>query len=175
MLPERAQSLYERFERDKIPLLLAGGWAVSYHGYHRFTRDVDWVCSRTNEAAAKELMRSLGFEEVFDSMATRFQLPGDQIFPPIDLLWVSAETFSKMASTGERTGLHGDIPVIELETLIAMKLHALKDNENRHGKDLLDIRELLSKNPLAISDEKLRELCDKFAGPRGYKLIRNIQ
>lgn len=173
MLPEHAQSLFERFERDKIPLLLAGGWAVSHHGHHRFTRDVDWVCSRTNEVAAKELMHALGFEEIFDSMATRFQLPEDQFFAPIDLLWVSDETFGKMASTTERTGLHGDIPVIDLETLIAMKLHALKDNDSRNGKDLLDIRELLSKNPLAISDGKFRELCEKFSGPHGYDLVRH--
>lgn len=175
MLPEHAQSLYERFERDGIPLLLAGGWAVSYHGYDRYTRDVDWICSRVNETAAKDLLRSLGFEEVFDSMATRFQSPHNLVFPPIDLLWVSEETFEKMASTGQRTGLHGDIPVIEFETLIAMKLHAVKDNESRHGKDLLDIRELLSKNPRAISDERLRDLCEKFAGPDGYNLIRNIR
>ena len=175
MLPEHAQSLYERFERDGIPLLLAGGWAVAHHGYRRFTRDVDWICSRADEARAKQLLRNLGFTETFDSMATRYQRPDDIAFPPIDLLWVDPGTFAKMAVTDERTGLHGDIPVIALETLIAMKLHAVKDNESRHGKDLLDIRELLAHNPGVVPEERLRELCGKFAGPEGYNLVRNIR
>ena len=174
MLPEFAQSLYERFDREGIPLLLAGGWAVGHHGYPRYTRDVDWICSRDDEQRAKALMRSLGFIEVFDSMATRFQMAKDPAFTPMDLLWVSAETFGKMASTGQRTGLHGDIPVIELEVLVSMKLHAVNDNEARHGKDLLDIRELLALNPRAISEERLRELCEEFIGPHGYDLVRKI-
>ncbi|MCX6879023.1 MAG: hypothetical protein NTW21_35225 [Verrucomicrobia bacterium] len=41
--PDFAQSLYQRFDREGIPLLLAGGWAVSFHGYSRYTRDVDWI------------------------------------------------------------------------------------------------------------------------------------
>lgn len=35
MIPGFAQSLYDRFEREGIPLLLAGGWAVCHHGYVR--------------------------------------------------------------------------------------------------------------------------------------------
>ena len=47
MLPEFAHSLYQSFEREGIPLLLAGGWAVCHHGYTRLTLDVDWVCPRS--------------------------------------------------------------------------------------------------------------------------------
>lgn len=41
MLPEFAHSLYQSFEREGIPLLLAGGWAVCHHGYTRYTNDID--------------------------------------------------------------------------------------------------------------------------------------
>lgn len=174
MLPEFAQSLYERFDREGIPLLLAGGWAVCHHGYTRYTKDVDWICSRANETKAKSLMASLGFSEAFDAMATRFQLTHNPGFIPFDLLWVDSQTFVKMAATDQRTGLHGDIPVIGLESLLAMKLYAVKDNETRHGKDLLDIRELLALNSHVFSEQKLRELCEKFAGPHGYDLVRRI-
>ena len=172
MLPEYAQSLYERFEQEGIPLLLAGGWAVSHHGYGRFTRDIDWVCSRSNEARALALMESLGFSITIESMATRFQLKDILSFPPIDLLWVSPETFQKMAATAQKTGLRKDISVVDLEALLAMKLHAVKDNDERHGKELLDIRELLDRNKGAISEERLQELCEKFAGPAAYDLVR---
>ncbi len=174
MLPDFAHSLYQRFERDGIPLLLAGGWAVCHHGYSRFTRDVDWICSRADEGRALTLMASLGFRTAFESMATRFQLINRPEFPPIDLLWVSPETFAKMAMTDQRTGLHGNIPVIDLESLLAMKLHALKDQDEREGKDLLDIRLLLKENAHAITEPRLHALCERFAGPHAYAMIRQI-
>ena len=172
MLPEFAHSLHQRFEREGIPLLLAGGWAVCHHGYSRFTRDVDWICSRADEARALALMDSLGFGVAYQSMATRFQLINHPEFPPVDLLWVCPETFAKMATTDQRTGPHNDIPVIDLEALLAMKLHALKDQEERDGRDLLDIRLLLKQNARAITESHLRELCERFAGPDAYALIR---
>ena len=174
MIPEFAHSLYQRFEREGIPLLLAGGWAVCHHGYSRFTRDVDWVCSRANESRAIALMESLGFEIAFQAMARRFQLKRDPSYPPVDLLWVSPETFSKMAISHERAGNHRDMPVIDLRTLLAMKLNALKDRDQRQDKDLLDIRFLLKGNSDALSDDELRKLCEKFAGPDAYNLIRMI-
>lgn len=117
-------------------------------------------------------MESLGFGIAFQSMATRFQLIKHPETPPVDLLWVSPETFSKMATTNQRTGPHDDIPVIDLESLLAMKLHALKDQEERGGRDLLDIRLLLRVNAHAITEVRLRELCERFAGPDAYALIR---
>jgi hypothetical protein len=79
-----------------------------------------------------------------------------------------------MATTNQRTGPHDDIPVIDLESLLAMKLHALKDQEDRGGRDLLDIRLLLKENAHAITELRLRELCERFAGPDAYVLIRHL-
>jgi hypothetical protein len=65
-----------------------------------------------------------------------------------------------MATTGQKTGRHDEIPVIDFEALPAMKLHALKDDKDRKGKDILDIRFLLTENPNAINEEHLRALCE---------------
>jgi Nucleotidyl transferase AbiEii toxin, Type IV TA system len=175
MLPEFAHSLHERFAREGIPLLLAGGWAVCHHGYSRLTNDVDWICSRADETRAIELMKSLGFTIAFEAMATRFQRVNPLEMMPIDLLWVSPETFTRMAATDQKTGIHEDIPVIDLESLLAMKLHALKDRVVRKDRDLLDIRFLLDENAGTFSETQLRELCQKYAGPGAYDLIHNIQ
>lgn len=172
MLPEFAHSLYQAFEREGIPLLLAGGWAVCHHGYTRYTNDIDWICSRADETRALNLMHSLGFEIVFETMATRFHHKKHFDLLPVDLLWVSAETFSKMATTDQRTGKHAEMPVIDFESLLAMKLFALKDDKERDGKDLLDIRLLLKENNRAITEEHLREICERFAGPDAYNLVR---
>jgi hypothetical protein len=169
MIPDHAQTLYSSFEREGIRLLLAGGWAVCFHGYARFTRDVDWVCSRENERKAGELMARLGLSKFTDGMASRFVMVKDPSFPPVDLIWVDDETFGKMAASENRTGRHGDIPVIDFESLLAMKLHALKDDAHRQGRDMLDIRSLLKYSPTRISEERLRELCLRFAGPGVYE------
>jgi hypothetical protein len=66
MLPEFAHSLHERFVREGIPLLLAGGWAVCHHGYSRLTSDVDWICSRADETRAIEWPRKFFSVKVAD-------------------------------------------------------------------------------------------------------------
>lgn len=46
-LPEFAYSLFQHFAEEGIPLVLAGGWAVCFHGYSRTTLDLDYICART--------------------------------------------------------------------------------------------------------------------------------
>jgi predicted nucleotidyltransferase component of viral defense system len=169
MIPDFAQTLYSRFEQEGVTLLLAGGWAVNFHGYSRFTRDVDWICSRANERKACDLMESLGLTKTAEGMASRFVMSKDPSLPPVDLIWVDEVTFEKMAATENRTGRHGDIPVIGFESLLAMKLHALKDDKHRQGRDVLDIRSLLEYSPTRISEERVKELCLRYAGPGVYE------
>lgn len=171
MFPELGRSLYDRFEEAEIPLLLAGGWAVGHYGHSRYTRDIDWVCPREYEHRAKEVMANLGFVIEFESMATRFRLPRDPSVVPIDLIWVDSTSFEKMGRTRERTTERKDIPVVDFEALLAMKINALKDSETRDHRDLLDLRKLLRYNDGAISEKQLQDLCLKYGGPNAYSLI----
>lgn len=174
LLPDFANSLYERFDRGGIPLLLAGGWAVCYHGYSRMTLDIDWVCMRSREAAAIALMDLLGFDKTTEGMASRFKRRGDPGFPYIDLIWVDDSTFAKMAAPDSDAREKPHVPVINFRALLAMKLHALKDDEVRRSKDLLDLRYLLSDSPIEISDEEFRTMCERFAGPDAYDKVKRI-
>ncbi len=45
--------------------------------------------------------------------------------------------------------------------------------ENREN-DLLDIRLLLQENKNAVTERKLRELCETYAAPGAYELIRPV-
>lgn len=42
-LKDFAKVMFERFEEEGIPLLLAGGWEVTSHGFPRNTIDLDRV------------------------------------------------------------------------------------------------------------------------------------
>lgn len=173
MLPGFAHSLYQSFEREGIPLLLAGGWAVCYHGYTRLTLDIDWVSPRSKEIEAITLMDRLGFDKTTDGLASRFKLRGEPGFPYIDLIWVDDVTFSRMADEDSSETGKQAVPVINFRALLAMKLFALKDNDTRQGKDLLDIRLLLHYGHLKISDEEFKALCERHAGPGSYEKIKS--
>lgn len=173
-LPEFAYSLHSKFEREDIPLLLAGGWAVCFHGYSRVTLDIDWICSRSRSGAALRIMESLGFVQLSDGMASRFRHANDPSIPFTDLIWVDEGTFDTMWETADTSPPPLVVPMLGLRALLAMKLFALKDGKARGHKDLLDIRSLLEYSPTKIGDDDLRQMCERYAGPNAYDLIKNI-
>jgi len=173
MLPEFAKSLYERFEREGIPLLLAGGWAVCHHGYSRLTLDVDWVCPRSREADAIALMGRLHFDKCTEGMASSFKNRKYTAFPFVDLIWVDDATFGKMAEPDQDAKEKPRVPVINFQALLAMKLYALKDGESRDHKDLLDIRSLLRYGHTHIPEEEFKSLCERYAELGAYEKIRS--
>lgn len=171
MLPEFAKSLYFRFHEAEIPLLLAGGWAVCHHGYSRLTLDVDWICQRSNQDRAALLMKKLGFRKSSDGMASRFKHQTELAYPFIDLIWVDDDSFSKM-SQPDPSDSGEEVAVVNFRALLAMKLFALKDDHIRHGKDLLDIRNLLAYRPGEISDQELQAMCERYATLSFYQKIK---
>ncbi len=160
-----AKSLFKRFEEENIPLLLAGGWAVTSYGFSRNTIDIDWVCSRNREDDAVGLMTKLGFQAVSAGMATRFQYARDLACPAVDMIWVNNESFEQMCGAIDPTL---GVRVITFEGLIAMKLYALKDDKLRKGKDLRDLQELLERNHGKITEADLRSMCAKYACPEVF-------
>lgn len=172
MLPDFAQSLFQSFDRAGIPLLLAGGWAVCYHGYTRLTLDVDWVCPRSRETDAVALMDQLHFTKCTGGMASRFKSRRNSVFPYIDLIWVDDSSFAIMAEPDSSETPTPEVPVINFRALLAMKLFALKDDHARDHKDLLDIRFLLKYGHHRISDEEFKTLCERYAGPDAYAKVK---
>jgi hypothetical protein len=173
MIPDFAQTLYDRFEREGIPLLLAGGWAVCHHGYSRTTFDVDWVCPRSQKSAAASIMEELGFSKLSEGMASRFKNRKHPALPYIDLIWVDDVSFAKMAVPDSVGAAMTGVPAINFRSLLAMKLFALKNDEEREHKDLLDIRFLLKYGHTRISDEEFRAMCERYAGLGAYEKIKS--
>ena len=172
MLPDSIASLHNLLKSRGIDVLLAGGWAVNEHGFARETRDIDWIARQDQKDLAQEFLKSAGFRIGSDSnLVTRF-LPQIPTIPTIDLLWVDSDTFEQLNVGKTLGGRLGTIPVLSFNNLIALKVYALKDNEDRDGRDLMDIRRLLRANPGLLSEELLRSLCDRYGPPGAYDLIK---
>jgi len=54
-----------------------------------------------------------------------------------------------------------------------MKLFALKNDEEREHKDLLDIRFLLTYGHTQIPDDEFQAMCERDAGPGAYDKIKS--
>ena len=94
---------------------------------------------------------------------------GSPDLPEIDLLLVDRATFEKL-QTGSiplQRGAH-QFRVPGLPQLIALKLHAIRNEPRREARDLSDIAELLRLNSGLISKADLGGLCQQF-GPPGIE------
>ena len=59
-----------------------------------------------------------------------------------------------------------------LQHLIAMKLHAIRQNPTqREPKDLQDIFELIAENGVNVQEKSFRELCLKYGTQELYQKI----
>ncbi len=60
-LREELSRLVELFEREGVDYALCGGLAVAFHGYPRFTKDIDLLVQRGDVERITELVRRLDF------------------------------------------------------------------------------------------------------------------
>jgi len=143
-LPPDFKEFVQSLNDKKVKYLLVGGYAVAYHGYTRFTKDIDfWIWAESKNV-------ELVLDALKDFSGTNFGytkddfLKKDIIFqigmPPnrIDLITsIDGITFEEAFPKKIITEIDGvEIAIIDLESL--------KKNKKSSGrtKDLLDFEEL---------------------------------
>ncbi len=163
----------DEFERASIRYLLVGGHAVNQYAESRHTVDIDVAIHEADLPRVLPLMKRHGYEDIENmSSFTRLRHESRRL-PDIDLMLLDEETFSKLlaeAATVKFTGRSLLVPA--MMHLIAMKLHALKNNPRRENKDLLDIVSMCEQNDVDVEDEGFRATCIKFGGVDGYEKVR---
>lgn len=134
-----------RLNELNIPYAVVGGMALFYHGFRRFTEDVDLLVTKADLKLIHEKLVGLGYYPPFANskhlrdaqtgvkveFLTTGDFPGDGKPKPVsfpDPRDVSIEA--------------NDIKYIDLPTLINMKLASGMSNVNR-SKDLGDVVELI--------------------------------
>jgi hypothetical protein len=129
---------------EKTEFVLIGGYAVAYHGYPRFTGDMDILVSRSPENAAKVLkvLGRFGFGSLAITNAD-LETEGNVVqlgFPPVRIDLITSidgienpEIFEGLIK-GEFYGLK--VPIISKEHLIRNK------RATGRVQDLLDLENL---------------------------------
>jgi hypothetical protein len=165
----------DRAAEKNLPLLVAGGLAVEVHGYQRKTFDADLVVRREDQQAWLALMREMGFTIHREGpVFLQMNPPEESQLPPVDLMLMSDETFGKLTATAIPNPYGSKLPqVVALESLIAMKCHAIRyGHAGRLVKDTDDLIHLFLANRLDPEAVEWKELFLKFGTEELYEKIR---
>jgi predicted nucleotidyltransferase len=160
------QAVFDLLAKCVQPLLIVGGQALEAHGVSRQTADVDCLIAAEDRDALDAILRGGGFLQTgMTENFARYSHPSPLV-PDVDALFVDRETFGKLSANTARLrrGVHG-FHVPALANLIALKLHAIRNNPAREARDLADVAELLRANPGVVASDEIKKLCARFGPP----------
>lgn len=164
----------EAFGKAQVPFLLVGGFAVNYYKFSRRTIDIDFLTTEEGYEKARSFLEKGGYKE-FRRTPLVVRLRKDEAGSiDVDILFVDKKTLDGLLREAGETELLGiRLKTPSLNHLIAMKLHAIKQDqeENREFRDLRDIIEMVKINHVDVRTSDFRNLCLKFGTEEIYQMI----
>ncbi len=124
---------------------VAGALALHAYGITRATQDLDLVTEAAAQDRLVAFLESLGYETLYRSAGYSNHLHGDADLGRVDVIYVDGET-SRALFAGAREGISlggRRFSVPRPEHLVAMKVHAIKNDPRRELGDLADVQALL--------------------------------
>jgi len=133
---------------------LIGGLAMQAYGFSRVTMDVDLLVEAGEREAVVSFMESLGYETLHASEAFSNHLHSEPARGRVDFAYVDAATADRLfAACRLVPGVLGrTVAVPSPEHLIAMKVHAAKNDSSRLLREMGDIEYLLRHGGVAPRD-----------------------
>lgn len=158
-LVDQIKQVLPAFSALATPPALIGGLALAAHRVVRATSDVDFLVAAADADRIHDLLLSLGYHCVQRSEDAANYVRSDEAF---DLLYAHRPIASRLLSQAAvRDTPFGRLRVISAEGLIGFKLQALCNNPSR-GRDLDDIRQLLSANQQILDMAEVRQYFQLF-------------
>jgi len=158
------QTVGQAAQERGLTFVVIGGLAVIEHGYSRLTTDFDLLIPRQQADSWHALLLELGYQVVHEK--DTFRQYGILAAPgwPIDLMLVNPATFSAMKEAAKPANIQGAaLPIVSLEHLLALKLHALKYSHlGRFLKDFQDVIHLVRNNKIDLHSPEIRDLFLKY-------------
>jgi len=153
--------------------LLIGGFALRQYAVVRQTLDVDCLISDADAGRIVAVFEREGFA-VTARTENFVRLRHESVrMMDLDLLLVDGETLSEMLAKSASAGIGSrDLRVPCLAHLVALKLHAVRNDPKRELGDLSDIVELLRANPDAVAPGELERLAAEYGPPGALEKMR---
>ena len=148
-----------------LAFLVIGGNAVIAHGYQRGTKDLDLLVRDSDTNDWDVLVRGIGYNEIYRNAGIMMYEHATGELVPLDLVTVADSTFERMASTQVVVTLNAaSIQIPRLSHLVAMKLHAIRQNPfERYERDLGDIVALMTRNGVSLETPEFRATFNRHA------------
>lgn len=158
-----ADILMRAERRGEMRFLLIGGRSLEAHGLVRFTKDVDFLVATNDIPVISRILSSAGYQKTDETaIFSRWKHPS-LMADDVDVMYVKPETFEKLMDGSKKFEIgHVSLRVPSVPSLIALKLHAMRSNEERLEKDGRDVAELLRLNPGVIDRQALEALFTKY-------------
>jgi hypothetical protein len=150
---------------DGLSVTVTGSWGL----LGSETVDVDCLIAEGALAGLSDVLAREGYAEIERTPNFVRYRHGSGHLMDVDVLLVDPDTFERMRKEsvpGQVGTLAARVP--SFRHLIALKLHAIRNNSKREPRDVADIVDLLRANPGAIAAAEFRDLCEKY-GPDGIR------
>lgn len=157
-----------------LPFLVIGGHAVILHGFPRNTFDLDLMVLREDREQWVEVLKELGHETISETPTfLQFESPAQKNLP-VDLMLSSPATFEKMAAESLMAHQEGNIKMVSLRHLVALKSHAVKfGHAGRIEKDVDDLIGLGKANNLNWNDSEWHGIILKHGTKELYERLQH--
>jgi hypothetical protein len=157
-----------------IRFLLVGGYACQAYGVSRSTMDFDIAVREEDAEGVNRVLTAAGYaRKVQTGSFARYRHESVWLMD-VDVLHLTRATMEKLEKEARtrRTGTR-EFQVPSVAHLVAMKLHAIRNNAEREKRDVEAIAQLLTVNPGAVSPEETRELCERFGPPGIWEILKD--
>ena len=113
------------------------------------------------------LISSLGYAPHQISRAFHMYNPKERGEFPVDLMFVDADTFRKLAAENGKCILdETEVCIPKLSHLLALKLHALRPGPSqRFERDMSDVIVLIQVNHVDLAEAEYADILDRYATP----------
>ncbi len=157
--------------------LVIGGNALILLGYVRNTLDLDLLVEAERRSGWLDLMRELGYQ-IFHGVGAfaQFEMHSVENEPPVDLMFVNAETWQKMWPVARcLEGPSRAIFTPRPEHLVALKLHAAASpSRSKPESDWEDIRQIVRICALNPADPEFRATILRYGGESALERIESF-
>lgn len=170
-----ADFLFRAELKGEIRVLLIGARALEAHGYVRNTKDLDFLIATSDVPVMDRLLGAAGYhKEAATDIFSRWRHRSLQA-EDVDVMFVSALTFEALSEDAiiMKMGT-AELRVPSASSIVALKLHAMKNNPDRFGKDAPDVLELMKRQPTNLNPAAVKQLCSRFGTPELWSKLEHL-